>query len=172
MTHRPVHSPVPRYARTGCPGRPPVLGWGGRGQCEIEQRRESDSPATQIAAFYPNPGPALSRGFGRTKRRKKWKETPQNQTKTLKTSQPTQRQRLKPHPILTAPPAHPADLLSRRFRAGECYKPVAPVARQVILEPGIGQFCEFESPRVPTRINSWGNFLVHKFTCGKRDSVS
>ena len=26
----------------------------------------------------------------------------------------------------------------------------------VILEPGIGQFREFESPRVHTRINSWG----------------
>ena len=28
MTHRPVHSPVPRYARTGYPGRPPALGSG------------------------------------------------------------------------------------------------------------------------------------------------
>ena len=46
--------------------------------------------------------------------------------------------------------------------------PVAPVAYQVILEPGIGQCCEFESPRVHTRINSWGLFLVHKLTCGKR----
>ena len=26
MTDRPVHSPVPRYARTGYPGRPPALG--------------------------------------------------------------------------------------------------------------------------------------------------
>ena len=51
-------------------------------------------------------------------------------------------------------------------------KPVAPVAYQVILEPGIGQFREFESPRVHTRINSWGLFLAHKFTCGKRESVS
>ena len=32
--------------------------------------------------------------------------------------------------------------------------PVAPVAYQVILEPGIGQFHEFEPPRVRTRINS------------------
>ena len=32
--------------------------------------------------------------------------------------------------------------------------PVAPVAYQVILEPGIGQFREFESPRVHTRIKS------------------
>ena len=37
--------------------------------------------------------------------------------------------------------------------------PVAPVAYQVILEPGIGFFCEFESPRVHIRINSWGLFL-------------
>ena len=29
-------------------------------------------------------------------------------------------------------------------------QPVAPVAYQVILEPGIGQFREFESPRVHT----------------------
>ena len=41
--------------------------------------------------------------------------------------------------------------------------PVAPVAYQVIVEPGIGQFREFESPRVHTRIHSWGLFLVHKF---------
>ena len=34
--------------------------------------------------------------------------------------------------------------------------PVAPVAYQVILEPGIGQFREFESPREQTRIHSWG----------------
>ena len=38
--------------------------------------------------------------------------------------------------------------------------------------PGIGQFREFESPRVHTRINSWELFLVHKLTCGKRESVS
>ena len=49
---------------------------------------------------------------------------------------------------------------------------VAPVAYQVILEPGIGQFREFESPRVHTRINSWGLFLAHNLTCGKRESVS
>ena len=52
------------------------------------------------------------------------------------------------------------------------YQPVPPVAYQVILGPGIGQFREFESPRVHTRINSWGLFLVHKLTCGKRESVS
>ena len=52
------------------------------------------------------------------------------------------------------------------------YEPVAPVEYQVILEPGIGQFREFESPRVHTRISSWGLFLVHKLTRGKRESVS
>ena len=51
-------------------------------------------------------------------------------------------------------------------------RPVAPVAYQVILEPGIGQFRELESPRVHSRVNSWGLFLVHKLTCGKRESVS
>ena len=49
--------------------------------------------------------------------------------------------------------------------------PVAPVAYEVILEPGIGQFREFESSRVHTRINLWGLFLVHKLTCGKRESL-
>ena len=41
-----------------------------------------------------------------------------------------------------------------------------------ILEPGIGQFREFEPRQVRTRINSLGLFLVHKLTCGKRESVS
>ena len=50
--------------------------------------------------------------------------------------------------------------------------PVAHVAYQVILEPGIGQFREFESPRVHTRVNSWRLFLAQKLTCGKRESVS
>ena len=50
--------------------------------------------------------------------------------------------------------------------------PVAPVAYQVILEPGIGQFREFEPRRVHTRMNSLGLFRVHKLTCGKRESVS
>ena len=40
------------------------------------------------------------------------------------------------------------------------------------LEPGIGQFREFEPRRVHTRINLLGLFLVHKLTCGKRESVS
>ena len=33
-------------------------------------------------------------------------------------------------------------------------------------------FCEFESPRLHIRINSWVLFLVHKLTCGKRESAS
>ena len=41
---------------------------------------------------------------------------------------------------------------------GVCIRSVAPVAYQVVLEPGIGQFREFDSPRVHTRINSWGLF--------------
>ena len=52
---------------------------------------------------------------------------------------------------------------------GTCYQAVA---YQIILEPGVGQFREFEPRRVHTRINSLGNFLVHKLTCGKRESVS
>ena len=35
--------------------------------------------------------------------------------------------------------------------------------------PGIGQFREFESPRVHTRKISWGIVLVNKLTCEKRD---
>ena len=50
--------------------------------------------------------------------------------------------------------------------------PVAPVAYQVILEPGVGQLREFEPTRVHNRIHSWGLFLVHKLTCGKRESVN
>ena len=49
---------------------------------------------------------------------------------------------------------------------------LAPVAYQVIPEPGIGQFREFEPPRVHTRINSWGLFFVPKLSCGKRENVS
>ena len=45
-------------------------------------------------------------------------------------------------------------------------------AYQVILEPGKGQFREFEPRRVYTRINSLGLLLAHKLTCGKRASVS
>ena len=59
---------------------------------------------------------------------------------------------------------------SEKFSARKRYNlPVAPVAYQVILEPGIGQFREFEPRRVNTRINSLGLFLVHKLTCGKRE---
>ena len=47
---------------------------------------------------------------------------------------------------------------------------VAPVTYQVILETSIGQFREFESPRVCTRIISWRHFLVHNLTCGERES--
>ena len=45
------------------------------------------------------------------------------------------------------------------------------MAYQVIFEPGIGQFREFEPPRVRTGINLWGLFLVHRLTRGKRESV-
>ena len=50
--------------------------------------------------------------------------------------------------------------------------PVTLVAYQVILELCLGQFREFEPRRVHTRINSLGLFLVHRLTCGKRESVS
>ena len=53
-----------------------------------------------------------------------------------------------------------------------CIEPVAPVAYQVNLDPGIGQFREFEPRRVHARINSLGLLFVHKLTCGKRESVS
>ena len=43
---------------------------------------------------------------------------------------------------------------------------------EVILEPGIGQFRELEPRRVRTLTTSLGHFLAHKFTCGKRESVS
>ena len=61
----------------------------------------------------------------------------------------------------------------RRFRTGGDHcESVAPVAYQVILEPGIGQFREFELRRVHTRMNLWRLFLVLNLTCGKRESVS
>ena len=50
--------------------------------------------------------------------------------------------------------------------------PVAPVAYQVVLEPGMCQFREFETHRVHARIISLGLLLVHERTCGKRESVS
>ena len=44
--------------------------------------------------------------------------------------------------------------------------PVAPVAYQVVLEPGIGQFREFESPRVHT----WYSYKVAgTFSCAQID---
>ena len=47
--------------------------------------------------------------------------------------------------------------LSKFSRVSRRREPVAPMAYQVFLEPGIiGQFREFESPCVHTRINSWG----------------
>ena len=46
------------------------------------------------------------------------------------------------------------------------------MAYQVILEQGIGQFRDFELRRVHTRMNSLELFLVHKLTCGKRESAS
>ena len=44
---------------------------------------------------------------------------------------------------------------------------VAQVAYQVILEPDIGQFREFEPRRVHTYINSLGLSLVHNFDLRK-----
>ena len=65
------------------------------------------------------------------------------------------------------------ELCGRKLRRRDTHcRSVAPVAYQVILEPGIGQFREFEPRRVHTRINSLGLFLVDKLTCGKRESVS
>ena len=49
------------------------------------------------------------------------------------------------------------------------HKAGAPVAYQIILEPGIGQFREFEPRRVHTRRNLLGLPLVHKLTCRKRE---
>ena len=60
----------------------------------------------------------------------------------------------------------------RLLLPGMYYVLVGPVAYQVILEPGIGQFREFESTRVHTRIHSKGLYLMHQLTCGKRESVS
>ena len=69
--------------------------------------------------------------------------------------------------------SHETFVKKYRWFWGGLSMPVAPVAYQVIiLEPGIGQFREFECPRVHTCVNSWGLFLVHKLTCEKRESVS
>ena len=51
--------------------------------------------------------------------------------------------------------------------------PVAPMAYGVILEPGIVRFREFNPPECIYSYKFVGTFfLVHKFTCGKRESVS
>ena len=55
--------------------------------------------------------------------------------------------------IEAAPHYH--QLLARLYLTGML---VAPVACQVIVEPGIGQFREFESLRVHTRIKISGEF--------------
>ena len=47
--------------------------------------------------------------------------------------------------------------------------PVAPVAYQDILEPGIGQFREFEPRRVLTRINSYIYISYLTFSCAQID---
>ena len=49
------------------------------------------------------------------------------------------------------------------YQVGTSMKPFAPVAYQVILEPGIGQFHEFEPRRVHTRI------IVGTFSCARID---
>ena len=49
---------------------------------------------------------------------------------------------------------HDAHMCVHTCTAADVYhRPVTPVAYQVILEPGIGQFREFEPPRVHTRID-------------------
>ena len=61
----------------------------------------------------------------------------------------------------------------RSFSPVYCiFETVAPVPYEVVLEPGIDQLLEFKPRRVHTRINSSGLFLVHKLTCGNRESVS
>ena len=40
------------------------------------------------------------------------------------------------------------------------------------LRAVIGQFREFESPRVRSRVNSWGLVLVQELSCGKREGAS
>ena len=50
-------------------------------------------------------------------------------------------------------------LVMRALASSIHIQPVALVAYQVILGPGLGQFREFEFPRVHTRIRSWDFFL-------------
>ena len=47
----------------------------------------------------------------------------------------------------------------------EMYTPVAPVACQVVLEPGKGQFRDFGSPRGHT----YSNIFVGTFSCAQID---
>ena len=80
-------------------------------------------------------------------------------------------------PILCIPGAHVVVRLvaaSFFFQWGLAYNmgPVAPAVYQVVLEPAVGQFREFESPRVHTRVNTWGLVLFHNSICGKRESVT
>ena len=58
-------------------------------------------------------------------------------------------------------PQHP----HRGTRQAATIKPVAPVAYQVVLEPGIDQFREFESPRVHTHSYKF----VGTFSCVQVD---
>ena len=48
----------------------------GVGRAKLDNKDESNGPAHQIVAIYPTPGPAMSRGFGRTKRKKNWTNRP------------------------------------------------------------------------------------------------
>ena len=54
--------------------------------------------------------------------------------------------------------------VSDHFRLAQAgtIQPVAPVAYRVILEPGIGQFREFEPRRVHTRLNSLGLLCTNR----------
>ena len=62
-------------------------------------------------------------------------------------------------PVATHCEVHDLSPLSVVVLSIISYQPVLfPVAYQVILEHGIGQFREFEPPRVHTRINAWGDF--------------
>ena len=56
---------------------------------------------------------------------------------------------------------------SRFIDGVHCIQPVAPVAYQVIVEPGVGQFREFEPRRVHARINFVGNFSCAKIDLQK-----
>ena len=57
---------------------------------------------------------------------------------------------------------YPISRTTSEVRVKYMFWAVAPVAYQGILEPGVGQFREFESPRVHTRIYSRGFLLGRK----------